>query len=379
MTVAAPEPTGSNIAVPYEEDYTNLGMEDVGVSDIIIPRLRMQKDGTFINNTSKEVMLDLMCVVVGVVKQRVMWDSKVEDNDRPQCKSPNAVLGFPQLRTDIQQRLQFPWDRSNFTRETARPIELEPSPEFPDGWSSNGLSVLPCESCTFKEWGKDRTPPACSEQYTFVLNYTQDGGESHTGALLTLSKTGVKPAKEFISAISQRKANFFSVYSRITLNVSRKGTNEYAVPSFKIEGPTDRMKWRSYADQYLAIRSYLRQAPRPADDDTVASSATDDPWATESMSVAPTATPVPATPVAPVAETPASSPPVAPPVAAPPAPSVPAPAPAAAAPPVPSAPAVAPPAPSVQAPPAAAPAVSVPPVPTEAPQTGGPSEDDLPF
>lgn len=243
-------------------EFGNVGMEDVGASDLIIPRLQLDhKKAVFRDNLSKEEFPELKVIILGLVKQRIMWDDDVEEGDKPQCKSPDFDNGFPQMREDIPRVKQFPWDRSNFRKE-----------DFPPENGMNNLITLPCNSCAFSQWGKDprsgkATPPPCSEQHTYPLLYTADDGDSWTTALATFQRTGIKPSKNYISSFAQSNMPMFTAYTTLTLNSMSRGSVEYAVPVFRKGEQTDRNQWGNYAEQYRSIRSFIRSAPRNQQED----------------------------------------------------------------------------------------------------------------
>ena len=252
--------TGTDVAAWDPAEFGNVGMEDVGAADLVIPRLSIKHaEGVFVNNLSKEEIPVLNAVILGLVKQRIMWDDDVEEGDKPQCKSPDHDHGFPQMREDIEYSKQFPWDQSNFDKANFPPNE-------------RGLIELPCNSCVFNQWGKDprsgkSIPPRCSEQHTYPLAYTTDGGESYTTAIVTFQRTGIKPSKSYLSTFAQANMPMFTSFTELTLQVNKRGTVEYSVPIFKKGGPTDRNNWRQYADSYVQIREFLRTPPRGQGED----------------------------------------------------------------------------------------------------------------
>jgi hypothetical protein len=132
MTV---QPSMGNEVAPFDPaEFGNVGMEDVGATDLVIPRLQIvHKEGVFRDNLSKSEYSTLQVILLGLVKQRIMWDEDVEEGDRPQCKSPDFNMGFPQMREDIPKAKQFPWDMSNFSKA-----------DFPPEAGVNGLRTLPC-------------------------------------------------------------------------------------------------------------------------------------------------------------------------------------------------------------------------------------------
>jgi hypothetical protein len=308
------EPYSGGTVTPYDPSE-NLGLEDVGVGDIVIPRLNIvHKDGRFIDNLSKAEFDELDCILLGLVKQRIFWHDDTDDGDRPLCKSPDFDHGFPNVSEETPKDKRFPWDKSNFNPT-----------DFPPGGptSLNGLVTLPCASCVFKEWEKgDWKVPPCAEQHTYPLLYNS-GTESEpiwTAAILTFQKTGIKPSRSYISSFAQSNTPMFTARTKITLSVLKRGTVEYSVPTFRKVGQTDSDLWGQYGDQYRSIRSFLRNPPRPTDDEYTPPEGFDN-----ANTPAPSTPATVAVPDAPVAAAPqAPAPPVAPAATAPsPAPAVP--------------------------------------------------------
>lgn len=259
MTVAAIPGTG--VAVPYDpDDLSDLGLEDIGAGELTVPRLEIVHDkGVFRDRNTKTEYSTLNCIILGVVKQRIMWDKVVDDGDKPQCRSANFELGWPQMRTDIPKSKQFPWVKSNFNPED--------QPTQP-----NGLVALSCESCVFKDWNaQDWTVPPCSEQYTFIVLYQTDDSGNMAPAILTLQRSAAKACKQYLTFFKGAKQPMFTVQTTIDLSIMSRGKVTYSTPVFKRGLETDRgpdgANWRDYASTYRSIREFLRQAPRGQDDD----------------------------------------------------------------------------------------------------------------
>jgi hypothetical protein len=381
--------------VPFDPDnMADIGLEDVDASDIRLPRVSIQhKTGMFKDTLTNEEFPVLRGVLLGLVKQRIFWDPKKEDDDKPLCKSPDHEHGFPNVRPDVAATKHFPWAESNF----------DPA-NFPISAGVNGHVVLPCASCKFKEW-EGRTAPACAEQHTYAMMYAPDPEQLDvlTPGLITFQKSGITPSKNYLAYFAQSKQPLFTHFSEISLKQAQRGDVDYATPIFKKLEPTDRSQWEMYATSARSTRAFLRQPPRPTDQylDAIASGAVappaDDPWAPAPTAAAPPAAPAAPAPAAPapapvapapvaVAPEPAAAPqPVAEPVAAAPAPAPvaePAAPPVVAAVPVLTPPTIPAPAPVAEAPaavapvpvaePAAAPVAEAAPAATEDP-------DDLPF
>ena len=241
----------SSPATPWG-DLGDVGLEDASAADIQMPRIQIvHEEGVFKDASTGEKVATLDCVILGLIKQRIMWDSQVDEGDRPQCKSPDFEHGYPQMRTDIPTRKQFPWDKSNFNKA-----------DFPP--NDDGQIVLPCESCKLKDWGKERTDkPLCSEQYTYGLYYRDANGVMRPG-LLSLQRSGIKAARTYTGTFAAARQPMFTVWTSITLRQESRGKVIYAVPTFAKGGTSDASEWQNYAEQYRGLRDLLRAAPRAA-------------------------------------------------------------------------------------------------------------------
>jgi len=250
---------GGGVA-PYDPtNLEGLGLEDVGATDITLPRIQIDHpNGVFKNNLSGETFDTMRCVILGVVKQRIMWDKTVDDGDKPLCKSPDFEHGFPNMGLDgkTPANKQFPWAKSNFNPA-----------DFPAEQGENGLVTLPCQSCIFKEWEKgDWKQPPCSEQHTYPLMYqTEDGG--FMPALFSVQKTGIRPSRTYLNVFVQSHKPMFTVYTEIALNQQSRGTVMFSVPVFRKKEPTEETTWGEFAQQYRGIREFIRQAPRRQDEE----------------------------------------------------------------------------------------------------------------
>lgn len=249
--------TGKDVA-QVSEDMSGLGLEDASISDIVIPRLRIVHDqGMIADNLSSEQYSNLKVILLGLVKQRIMWHEDVEDEDRPQCKSPNFEQGFPNVAEDTPKKKRFPWDESNF----------DPA-DFPASEGVNGFVTLPCNACVFKEWGADKKPPRCAEQHTYPLLYSPSGeGDDFVPGLFTVQKTGIKPSRNYLSSFVQSRKPMFTALTELSFTQHSRGTVKYSVPVFKRIGNTDAEMWEEYANTFRTIRDFVKQAPRPRDED----------------------------------------------------------------------------------------------------------------
>lgn len=314
MTVA----TGSAGEV---EQYEGDGLEDMDDSDIVIPRLTLDhKKGLFRDNMTNAEYPSLECIILGLVKQRVLWDATVEEGEKkPMCKSTNHIQGFPLLKG---QDKTFPWALSKLNQEDYPP-------------NSIGQVVVPCQDCFLKEWtsapnGKN---PYCSEQYTLAVMYNQ-GDDTWTPALLTFQKSGVKSTKTYLGDFKRKQEPAYTAVTTISLNENHRGNVDYCTPVFKKGAATPKANYAGFSQSFGSIRSFVRQPPAVYDEDgnrlnPVAEDGNMEavvPASTGPVTTTPAATPPVAVPVTPVAATPvappvaaaaAPTPPTAPPTAAP--------------------------------------------------------------
>lgn len=361
----------SGSSVPAVQIERPEGLEDFGVADQVIPQLRVNHtEMVFEDSLSGAKYSEVTVVMLGLVKQRVLWPPQLTaEKELPLCRSYDFNTGHPSAPEEREQPdgskvyfPRFPWAASRFPMPDAG-VKSQP---------------LPCASCPLKEWGSHPTKeqPWCSEQHTFALLIPNTEGQL-VPMLFQLQRTGLKPSKQYLSSFANAQEPLFTVFTKITLEAKKMGSNTYCTPKFVRDqtSPVDMHPF--FSSTYRGIRAFL-QTPRGDDEAVIESDIIPD-------SVAPAPAPEPAAAQAPVAEAPVQATPPAPaPVAAqppPPAPAAPAPAPAppapvaaptpAPAPTVAPEPAVAPPAAPAAAAPAPAPAVA--PEPAVAPAAPAPA------
>jgi len=362
MTVAVPDSSG---ALERYGEYEGLGLEDVKVSDLSVPRLSIVSKTAKIQHSVTKAEYDYLYVIMlAQVKQRIMWHKDVDDNYKsPQCKSTDFDHGFPNVDPKAPPSRLFPWAESNFD-PAAGPQGLY----LPELSEEAGTPALPCESCKFKEWKDGKTQ--CKEQHSYPLLWVDPEDNSYNPAILTIQGSGIKNSRQYVQTFATKRKPLFTALTLIQLTAARKGSNDYAIPNFTNAQDTDPALFDEYAAQTRSMREFLRKPPRRREDDSNDSAIT--PAPAGNVNVAPVVVEVPVAsqviaPVAPVVPTPA--PPVAPAPPAPPVAPVPvatSPAPGPVAPPVPpSAPPVAAPAPAPV--PAVAPVPPPPPAPVAAP------------
>lgn len=257
MTVAT-SGTGGDLA-GYDPNE-NLGFEDVDQSDIVIPRLTIvHTEGVFKDSLSGAEYATLDVVMLGQVKQRIMWAADTDDGDRPLCKSPDHENGFPSVSEEIPLSKRFPFKSSGLKMA-----------DFPAAQGMNGLVTLPCSSCQHKEWENPLAPqkkPMCDEQFTFPIMYDPDGDGTWVTALFSVQRTGIKPAKAYVSTYHQRKTPMFRNVTKLSLNMQTKGTVTYCIPRFAQGPETDRAQWDEFANQLRSARELIRMPPENFDEE----------------------------------------------------------------------------------------------------------------
>lgn len=233
----------SNLPVPASQSDVVEGLEDVTSDDLVMPRLVIDhKKGKYVDSLSAEEFDSLEVVMLGLVKQRILWPAEIGENkEAPLCRSYEFEFGHP----DPTNTARFPWKASGFSLADYQ----DDAPQ------------LPCNSCKLQEWGShpklDR--PWCAEQHVFVI--MQPAGESWTPSILTLQSTGIKPSKAYITSFQRSRSPLFTVTTHLSLSLQRRGTVEYAVPILGRGRPTDEADHPEFIENYRRIRQFL-QTPR---------------------------------------------------------------------------------------------------------------------
>lgn len=262
-----PATTGGGVALPEEDAFT--GLEDFDTTDMVMPRLGIDhKEAKFVDNLSGQRFDDLTVILLGLVKQRILWDADVDEGDKPLCKSLEFHNGHPDDK-------RFPWKQSGFDR-TSIPV------------NENEGIVLPCASCPLKDWGThpNGKTPWCSEQHTFPL--LMQVGDGFAPALFTVQRTGIKPSKTYLTSFARSKTPTYTVFTKLSLRPEKKGTVFYAVPVFVQADGTPQEDWPVYAQHYRQIREFIT-TPRRLDDDEAAAGSAGTATGAESPAPAPAA------------------------------------------------------------------------------------------
>jgi len=238
-------------------DDFETGLEDFGMEDAVIPRLTIvHKEGQFKDSLSNETFPTLRAIILGLVKQRVLWHQIMDDGDWPMCRSANHEVGLPNLSDEQPKEKRFPWEKSGFDPAHYPPEE-------------DGKIRLPCSGCQLKEWKThpDGKRPYCTEQFTLPVLYDPREDDNWVPALITFQKTGLKPLKSYLTSFARSRSAAFQAITEITLNMEKRGTTDYSVPSFKRIGDTDETMWREYSVNFRTMKDFLVAEPGSRDDD----------------------------------------------------------------------------------------------------------------
>lgn len=257
---------GQDLATIDPNQFASTGLDDMSMSDAIIPRIRIEhKEGVWKDNLTNQPIVELRFIALGLVKQRVLFHPNVEDGDVPMCKSSDFNLGFP--NPDAPRNKSFPWEKSGF----------DPA-DFPANQA--GTIQLPCEGCALKDWGShpNGDTPYCSEQWTLPIYYDASdqpgpwdmGLAEWSPAILTLQKSSVKPIRQYLTSFKNANKPPFIAVGKGTLKVITRGQVTYSVPTFTKEEESPRENWLEFSEQFVEMRTYLQRPPvRESEEDGV--------------------------------------------------------------------------------------------------------------
>jgi hypothetical protein len=231
-----------------------VGLEDFDDSSAPIPRLNI--DGPralFVDSLSGEEYETLNTVVLGLVRQRVLWTpGDLKEGAKPLCRSRDGKIGLPQEG--------FPWEESGFEK-----FDLDDEQQ-----------ELSCDACPLKEWGSDPQSgekPWCTEQAITIVYH--EGGP----ALVTLQRSSMAAIRAYAASFKRSGKPMFTKYATVSLLPQRRGSVRYAVPEFKSAGTTPEEDHDFFADMFIKARTFLtsRRTAVVADDtdtdNTIASAA----------------------------------------------------------------------------------------------------------
>lgn len=253
--------TASNVPAKVEAWDVNLGtgLEEFDTSDASIPRLIIDHpDAVFKDSQTEETFQTLDCILLGLVKQRLMWpatQSEGAEKDSPLCKSPDFGHGFPNLDTELPKDKRFPWEASNFDQTNLLAVE------------GSDLPALSCASCRFKEWNSDPSgnKPWCSEEWVIPLLYWNQ--DQWNPAIISFHRSALKPVKKYISAFATRKLPTFTAVTTLSLTAQRRGSVKYCTPVLTRKGESDSGEWMDFRQDFLGIQEYLKALPQSFKED----------------------------------------------------------------------------------------------------------------
>jgi len=237
----------TDIAVP-DAGTAVVGLEDFDESDSGMPRISINhKEGMFVDSLSNEQFPDMDVVILGLVKQRVLWPAEMgEEGSGPQCRSNDNATGNPYMK-------EFPWADTGFDQAD---IDAN-NPQ------------LDCAACPLKEWGTDSKPPRCTQQYVFIVMRQFAGSDEWSPALLTVQKSSIKGANGYISVFSRARLPMFTSHTVLSLEAFKRGNVAYAVVKFVKGTDTATDLHELFADNYRQASDFLRSARRSEETEEV--------------------------------------------------------------------------------------------------------------
>lgn len=243
----------SGVAVPEGFDD---GLGDFDETDAAVPRLTIvHKEAMFKESLSGTKYEALDLIILGLVKQRTLWSTDVDEGEKPMCKSPDFENGFPTVDLKLSRDKQYPWEKTPF------------SPT--DHTDADGVIKLPCNSCPLKEWKShpNGKTPWCSEEFTLPVLYDMSGEGDFVPALITIKKSGLKNLKAYLASFQRQRMPAFSVVTRVTLKAESRGQTDYAVPQWAAGDKTQGNEWEGFSSTYKGLREFLHAPPARYDED----------------------------------------------------------------------------------------------------------------
>jgi hypothetical protein len=245
-TGAAPSSEVEKFMSEFASDSAPVGLEDIGADDIRMAKVSIVHDeGVFVDDLTGEKFDTLDTVLLGVIKERVLFDSNMDAKDKLLCKSRDAVVGNP---TEAFPMLSF--------REKNGVVEAD--------------GTITCKTCPFAQWGSHPDPnrqvPYCTEQMSFPL--TLPGSDDAAG-IVTFQRSALSNVRSYLSAFVRSRKPLFANRTTITLEKGKKGSVVFSTPKF-VRGAenTDAGQMQRWAEQYQSIRAGRGQrddeTPAPA-------------------------------------------------------------------------------------------------------------------
>lgn len=240
----------------YDDGAGNMiGLEDFDLAtESTTPRIRIvHSDGVYEDNQSGVQTDSFDGIILGLVKQRVLWPPEMEEDAPPLCRSYDFKTGYPNPAT-------FPLKQSGLK------ITL-----------SDGVTAS-CADCKLQEWGSNPKTPAgegtpwCTEQHVLAVLADITGEGNFVPSLVTFQRSGLKTSRQYLGSFARSKKPTFTVTTKFGLNAQKRGSVKFAVPTLTRGEVVPEDEYPTLAEMYLGIRAFL-QAPRG---DSASSAATGD-------------------------------------------------------------------------------------------------------
>src|SRR4029077_5481114 len=116
---------------------------------------------------------------------------------------------------------------------------------------------LSCANCSLKEWGEDRTPPWCNEQWTFPFISLDEDGQPLSPGVISFQRTGLKPCKTYVSGFVQAKTALYTVVTRLTAVLQQRGSVKWVTPSSQRLRDSDPTQWNEYSQVLRQTKEFL--------------------------------------------------------------------------------------------------------------------------
>ena len=194
------------------------GRQYIPEEELPMPRIRIvQKDseehpaGVFLNTQTEETFAEFECIILDLRRGRVRWDPSLKNMDEPLCRSRDAATGVGD----------------------------------PGG---------SCAACPQAFWNEDEKP-GCALVYDLI-------GLDANGApfLFSVSRTGIKPARNFIASAQRGGKPLYYTGCLLTLRKETKPATYY-VPVFKRVGETAVKDWPGLEAVLVQIEAALERVP----------------------------------------------------------------------------------------------------------------------
>lgn len=196
-----------------------------------------------------DTVTEFDAVVIGGVKQRIMWPPYGAAGDRrPLCKSNNNREGYPQVN--------FPWNDARSIYEGDAPIE------------GHEHDTLKCTDCQFKlnpRHYKDMALPVCESSYKLILLDPQD-----RVVIFNAQGAAKRVVAHYAKWFQQNNQPMFTHITRFELTSVKNNGNRYADLELRKGGPTDKSRWVS---RYLPLfKQWREELETPPSSGTAATS-----------------------------------------------------------------------------------------------------------